>query len=43
MSRSGFKIVLGTRRYGVDLTLFRWGAALHWEWRGETYGGSCSL
>lgn len=43
MSRSSFNIVLGTRRYGVQLTLFRWGLAAHWEWKGETYGGSWGL
>ena len=31
---------VGNRRYGVHVTLWRWGIAVHWEWRGETYGGS---
>jgi hypothetical protein len=36
-------IVVGTSNYGVHLTTYRWGFALHWEWRGKTYGGSWAL
>lgn len=36
-------LVIGNSRYGVQLALWPWGAALHWEWRGETYGGSFGL
>lgn len=34
---------VGTSRYGVQMAVWPWGLALHWEWKGETYGGSWAL
>lgn len=31
---------VGNKQYGIHLTPFRWGLVFHWEWKGNTYGGS---
>lgn len=32
-------IAIGSSQYGIHVTTWRWGIAVHVEWAGVTYGG----